>query len=243
MTPEQPLHIQHARSVLLLVPRRAEPPVHRSRRLQPELRQSQQTQRHPLRLAGPLDRVPRPRPALLPPQPLLQIAKPVLLSEPRAEQFHHLQPGQFHRRSDQREPLLVPLHLGHHRLDRHVVSRDVPATHHFLPADLPPATVQEGFPLAPVLLPVTSLAGRRQSPAPLLVRPELLGQRGAPSSGATSGRTTLPSAKPPSKTARCRPLRVWACSRNNSTINTHLVRNSSLGPAKPDRAGNCDLRK
>src|SRR5664280_1554242 len=177
MTPEQPLHIQYTRPVLLLVPRRSEPPVHRTRRLQSKLCQPQQTHRHPLCLARPLDRVPRPRSALLPAQPLLQIPKPVLLTEPRAEQLDHLETRQLHRRGDQREPLLVALHLGHHRLDRHVVARDVPATHPFLPTHLPPTAVQEGFPLAPVLLPVTSLAGWRQPPAPLLVGPVWLGQR------------------------------------------------------------------
>src|SRR5512135_1593792 len=178
VSPEQPLHIQHARPVLLPVPGRSEPPVHRAGRLQSKLCQPQQTHRHPLRLARPLDRVPRPRPAFLPAQTLLQIPKPVLLPEPRGEQFHHLEARQLHRRTDQREPLLVALHLGDHRLDRHVVSRDVPATHDLLPADLPPATVEEGFPLAPVLLPVAPLARRWQPPTPFLVRPMPLGQRG-----------------------------------------------------------------
>src|SRR5512135_327835 len=178
VSPEQPLHIQHARPVLLPVPGRSEPPVHRAGRLQSKLCQPQQTHRHPLRLARPLDRVPRPRPALLPTQTLLQVPKPVLLPEPRGEQFHHLEARQLHGRADQREPLLVPLDLGHHRLDRHVVARDVPATHDLLPADLPPAAVEEGFPLAPPPLPVAPPARRRQPPAPLPVRPVPLGQRG-----------------------------------------------------------------
>ena len=58
------------------VRRRPEPPAHLSRRLQPKLQQPQQAHRHPMRLAGPLDRVGRPRPALLPAQPLLQVAEP-----------------------------------------------------------------------------------------------------------------------------------------------------------------------
>src|SRR3954470_18491607 len=83
--PEQTLHVQHARTVLTPIPRRSVPPVHLARRLQPELRQPQQAHRHPLRLTRPLDRVPRPRPALLPAQPLLQVPEPVLLTEPRRE--------------------------------------------------------------------------------------------------------------------------------------------------------------
>jgi hypothetical protein len=47
----------------------------------------------------------------------------------------------------------------------------------------------------------------------------------------------------PSKTARCRPPLIVACSRIRPTANSHSVRNTSLGPAVPDRAGNCDLRK
>ena len=79
-----------------------------------------------VRLTGPLDRVGRPRPALLPAQPLLQVAEPVLLPEASGEQFHHLQPRQFHRRGDQAEPLLVPLDLGDDRLDRHLMSQHLP---------------------------------------------------------------------------------------------------------------------
>src|SRR5256885_1882980 len=77
--PEQALHVQHARTVLAPIPRRAVPPVHLATRLQPELRQPQQAHRHPLRLTRPLDRIPGPRPALLPAQPLLQVPEPVLL--------------------------------------------------------------------------------------------------------------------------------------------------------------------
>ena len=83
MPPHQPLRVQHAGTILLLVPRRPEPPAHFPARLQPKLQQPQQAHRHPLRLTGPLDRVGRPRPALLPAQPLLQVAEPVLLPEPR----------------------------------------------------------------------------------------------------------------------------------------------------------------
>src|SRR5208282_787401 len=66
MPPHQPLRVQHARTILVLVPRRPEPPAQLPGRLQPELQQPQQAHRHPLRLTGPLDRVGRPRPALLP---------------------------------------------------------------------------------------------------------------------------------------------------------------------------------
>ena len=143
MPAQQPLHVQHARPVLLLVPGRPGPPVHAPLGVQPELRQPQQAHRHPLRLARPLDRVPGPRPALLPPQPLLQVPEPVLLAEPGGEQFDHLQPGQLRRRSDQREPLLVPLDPGDDRLDRHVMPRDPPQADDLLPADLPPPAVEE----------------------------------------------------------------------------------------------------
>src|SRR5207247_3259307 len=99
MPPHQPLQIQHAGTILVLVPRRTEPPVHLPGCLQPELGQPQQAQRQPLRLAGPLDRVLGPRPALLPTQPLLEVAEPVLLPEPRREQFDHLQARQLQGRS------------------------------------------------------------------------------------------------------------------------------------------------
>src|SRR4030088_1695555 len=85
MTAEQPLHVQHTRTVLLLVPGRPEPPVHFACGFQPELGQPQQAHRHPLGLARPHDRVPGPRPALLPTQPSLQVPEPVLLSEASGE--------------------------------------------------------------------------------------------------------------------------------------------------------------
>src|SRR5512135_1621282 len=69
MTAEEPLHIPHARAVLLPIPGRPQPPVLLTGRLQAEQGQPHQAHRHPLRRAGPLDRVPRPGPALLPPQP------------------------------------------------------------------------------------------------------------------------------------------------------------------------------
>src|SRR3954471_3440573 len=147
--PEQTLHVQHARTVLTPIPGRAVPPVHLPLRLPPELRQPQQAHRHPLRLTRPLDRVPGPCPALLPTQPLLQVPGPVLLPEPRREQLHHLKSGQLHRRGAQGEPLLVPLDLGDHRLDRYVVTRDPPQALHLLPGDLSPSAVDEGVPLVP----------------------------------------------------------------------------------------------
>src|ERR1700737_1617349 len=71
MTAEQPLPVQHTGTVLLLVPGRPEPPVHFAFGFQPELRQPQQAHRYPLGLARTLDRGLGPRPALLPPPPLL----------------------------------------------------------------------------------------------------------------------------------------------------------------------------
>src|SRR3954462_4057865 len=141
MTAEEPLHVQHTRAVLLRVPGRSEPPVHFAFGFQPELGQPQQAHRHPLSLARPLDGIPGPRPALLPPQPLLEVPEPVLLSEAGGEQFHHLQPGQPHSRDDQREPLLVSLDTGDDRLDRHVMPRDPPDADDLLPVDLPLAAV------------------------------------------------------------------------------------------------------
>ena len=64
MPPHQSLRVQHARPVLVLVPRRPEPPGQLPGRLQPELQQPQQAHRYLLRLTGPLDRVGRPRLAL-----------------------------------------------------------------------------------------------------------------------------------------------------------------------------------
>src|SRR5271157_5623706 len=91
----------------------------------------------PLRLAGPLDRVGRPCPALLPAQSLLQVAEAVLLPEPRREQFHHLQPRQFHRRGHQGDLLLVSLDVGDDRLDRHLPPQHPPQADDLLPTDLP----------------------------------------------------------------------------------------------------------
>src|SRR3954464_13781473 len=73
MTPEQPLHIQHTRTLLRPIPWRRTPPVHAPRGVQAELQQPQKAHRHPLRLAGPLDRVLRPRPAFLPPEALFEV--------------------------------------------------------------------------------------------------------------------------------------------------------------------------
>src|SRR5579875_4145524 len=169
--PHQPLRVQHTGTVLILVPRRPEPPVHFPGPLQPELQQPQQAQRHPLRLAGPLDRVLGPGPALLPPQPLLQVAEPVLLPEPGGEQLRHLQPRQVHGRGHQGEPLLIPLDLRHDRLDRHLPSQDPPQADDLLPADLPPAAVDDGGAGPPTPLPEAAPAGRGQPPAPLRLRP------------------------------------------------------------------------
>ena len=48
MPPHQPQPVQYAGTILLLVPRRPEPPAHLSRRFQPKLQQPQQAHRHPL---------------------------------------------------------------------------------------------------------------------------------------------------------------------------------------------------
>ena len=214
MPPHQPQPVQYAGTILLLVPRRPEPPAHLSRRLQPKLQQPQQAHRHPLRLAGPLDRVGRPRPALLPAQPLLQVAEPVLLPEPRREQLHHLQPRQLHRRGHQGEPLLVALDVGNNRLDWHLPAQDSPQADDLLPTDLPLPAVDEGgsdLPLrvphaAPAgwLQPLTPLGLRSRLPLGVLLRgqgqgvqPGIAPQAGEefdprrPPSARTSGRTTL----------------------------------------------------
>src|SRR5271157_4458341 len=131
-------------------------------RLQPELQQPQQAHRHPLRLTGPLDRIGRPRPALLPAQPLLEVAEPVLLPEPRREQLHHLQPRQLHRRGHQGEPLLVSLDGGDDHLDRHLPAQDPPQADDLLPTDCPLSAVDEGGPDLPLRLPHAAPAGRLQ---------------------------------------------------------------------------------
>src|SRR5271166_558220 len=171
MPPHQPLRVQHAGTILLLVPRRPEPPAHLPGRLQPELQQPQQAHRHPLRLAGPLDRIGRPRPALLPAQPLLQVAEAVLLPEPSREQFHHLQPRQFYRRSHQGEPLLVSLDVGDDCLDRHLPPQYPPQADDLLPADRPLPSVDEGGPELPLRLPPAPLARRGQPLTPLGLLP------------------------------------------------------------------------
>src|SRR5271165_5295315 len=120
-----------------------------------------------------LDRVGRPRPALLPAQPLLQVAEPVLLPEPRREQFHHLQPRQFHRRGHQGEPLLVSRDGGDDRLDRHLPPQDPPQADDLLPADRPLPSVDEGGPELPLRLPPAAPAGRLQPLTPLGLRSRL----------------------------------------------------------------------
>src|SRR2546423_415810 len=83
--PQQPLQVQHARPRLALVPGRVEPPTVPLRLFQPELQQPQQGHGQQLHLGGADDRALGPGPALLPPQPLLQVPEPILLPEARAE--------------------------------------------------------------------------------------------------------------------------------------------------------------
>ena len=204
----------------------------------------------------------RPRPALLPAQPLLQVAEPVLLPEPRREQLHHLQPRQLHRRGHQGEPLLVPLDLGDDRLDRHLPAQHAPQADDLLPADLPLPAVDEGAAGLPRPVPQAAPAGRLQPPAPLGLRPPLpLGAllRGGTAKSRASCRNRVrksirgapPRAGPaagPRSAGRSRrrrrpgacPVTIRACSRSNSTASSHLVRNATVPPGP---AGNCDLRK
>src|SRR5262245_15740278 len=139
MLPPQPLQVEHARPRLAFVPRWVEPPRITLCFLQLELQQPQQRHRQQLQLRRADDRVLRPRPALLPPEPLLQVAEPVLLPEARAEQLQQLQPGQLARAADEREPLLVALDLGDDSLDLDLVAGDVPQAHDLLVPDVPPA--------------------------------------------------------------------------------------------------------
>src|SRR5262245_27714044 len=165
--PPQPLQVQHTRPRLALVPRRVEPPTVPLRLLQPELQQPQQRHRQQLQLGGPDDRVLRPRPALLPPEPLLEVAEPVLLPEAGAEQLHQLQPAQVAGTADDGETLAVPLHLGDDRLDLDLVAGDRPEAHHLLVPDVPPPPVQPRPALLPAAGPAPALPWRRQPPAPL----------------------------------------------------------------------------
>src|SRR5690349_2132855 len=116
--PQQPLQVQHAGPRLALVPRRVEPPALAFRLLQPQLQQPQQRQQQQLRLRRPQDGQSRPRPTLLPAQPLLDVPEPVLLPEARAEQLHQLEARQVGGAADQGEAPRIALDLGHHRLDR-----------------------------------------------------------------------------------------------------------------------------
>src|SRR6185312_12879095 len=171
--PHQPLQVQHARTFLLLVPWGPEPPIHLAARLQAKLGQSQQTHGHPLRLAGPLDRVLGPGPALLPTQSLFQVPKAVFLPKPCREQLEQFKAAQRHGRADYREPLGVTLHFGHHGLDRHFVPQDAPEANHLLPLNLALPPVEKHGPHVPLSGPPAPLAGWRELLAPLRLRPSL----------------------------------------------------------------------
>src|SRR5512144_1027113 len=238
MTAEQPLHVQHTRPGLLPIPRRAIPPAHLPDGLPLELGQPQQTHRHPLGLAGALDGVPGPCPALLPTQPLFQVPEPILLTEPRSEQFHHLQPGQLRRRGHHGEPLLVALDPGDHRLDRHVGTRDPPPAHDLLPAHLPPATVEEGLPLVPPPFPPAALAGRRQPAAPHLIGTAALGQRGIqPGTHCSPGFSDLVSS-PFSESHRCSIPTL-----STVTLGLTITSGGRVEERRPDPAPGSDRRR
>ena len=77
------------------------------------------------------------------------------------------------------------------------------------------------------------------------------GRRAAAASGTRSG-ASRPRARPaagprsagrspPSKTARCRPPTIRACSRISSTASSHLVRNASVRPGGPGPGGQLRL--
>src|SRR5260370_15831717 len=171
----QPLKAQNARPPLPLVPRRPQPPVARATLGQRELQQPQQAQSDHLRPRRPQHRFLRPRPALLPAQPLLEVPEPVLLTEAGAEQLYHLQPRQRRGAGDQGEALPVALHLGHDRLDRHLGTQHPPQAYDLLtphPADTP---VQEGLALLPLPGPTAPLTRRRQPRSPRGQWPSLTG--------------------------------------------------------------------
>src|SRR5262245_24928735 len=221
--PPQPAQVQHTRPRLALVPRRVEPPAIALRLLQPGLQQPQQRHGQQLQLGGADDRVLRPRPALLPPEPLLEVAEPVLLPEPGAEQLHQLQPAQVAGTADDGEALAVALHLGDDRLDLDLVAGDRPEAHHLLVADVPPPPVQPRPALVPAAGPAPALAWRRQTPAPLGPRAALARRRPAarrPAGAAAAPRCgpRTPRRRQPGDRPRRRPraapgpptVRIWS---------------------------------
>src|SRR5262245_8100219 len=90
--PPPPLQVPHARPRLALGPRRVEPPTVPLRFLQPERPPPPPRHGQQLPRGGPPHRVLGPRPALLPPPPLLQVAEAVLLPVAAAEALQPLRP-------------------------------------------------------------------------------------------------------------------------------------------------------
>src|SRR5262249_44836180 len=167
VAPGPPLQVHHAGPRLPLIPGGAEPPAVARSLLQPELQQPQQGHRQQLQLRGAQDRLLGLGAALLPAQPLLEVAEAILLAEAAAEDLQQLQPAQVAGAADQREPLRVALDLGDDDLDRDVGAGHAPQAHDLLPADGTPAAVQPGLALLPGPRPATALPRRRQAPAPL----------------------------------------------------------------------------
>src|SRR5262245_33546124 len=106
--PEQPRHVADAGPLLVRLPRRVQPPVVPLALLQLQLQQAQRRQGHQQRLRRPLDRVARPGPALLPPQPLLEVPEGVLLPPPPPAALPHLHPPPLHRAAPHPPPPLPP---------------------------------------------------------------------------------------------------------------------------------------
>jgi hypothetical protein len=202
---QQALQVQHARSCLAWIPRWTLPPVLPACGLQAELQHPQPGQAHEQRLRGPLDRLPRPRPALFPTQTLFQVPETVLLAETGAEQLDHLHAAQGHGCGHQRETLPIAFHLGHHHLHDAVGARYVPQGTAFLPTNLSQPSVDKGSLLTPRSRPATALPqrgnrprwpGRRSSGGKSYKRASCRNRvststRGDPSVGSTSGRNTF----------------------------------------------------
>src|SRR5208337_1109551 len=65
-----------------------------------------------------------------------------------------------------REPLLVALDVGDHRLGGHLRPDNMPQANHLLPADFTQAAIDEGMTYLPEPDPTTPLAGQREPFAP-----------------------------------------------------------------------------
>ena len=100
MTPQQAPHIEQRRVSLLQIPRRRRPPGVSPGLSKLARHQAEKCLRHDLHLEGPQHRFFRPGAALLHPQPLLMIAKAILLAESSSEDGHHLGRRQVVRAGD-----------------------------------------------------------------------------------------------------------------------------------------------